>query len=226
MNIIGILRVKNGEKYLPELFKQLNIFCERILILDNQSTDRTVEIAKTLGAEIQLNTKISLHEGRDRILLHKWAGQYKPDWIFAPEVNDLLEEGGPDRIKGMSTGAEMIGLEAFQSPYLYLWGDNVHYRVDGSYRSLAIRLFKYFPDLYPPNRMTNSSAIAEEIVGHGRFCRSEIRIFNSSLMTPELRLEKYDYYRKNHPPDFDNFNRSLKNDYDHILGRNAEIEKI
>ena len=226
MKIIGLLRARNGAVYLPGLLKQMSIFCDRILVLDNQSTDKTADVASSLGAEVRLNIGMAPHEGRDRIRLHNWAGQYNPDWVFSIETDELLMDGGPERIRDLVKGADLLGMEAFQFRYLYLWGDRSHYRADEPYQAASIRLFKYFPDLLPQNRKINSSPVSNKLIERGQYCSSNIRILNSGFMTPEQRLEKFDYYRINYPPGTENCRWFAGDDYRHILGRTAEIREV
>jgi glycosyltransferase involved in cell wall biosynthesis len=226
--ILGMIRAKNADGYLPKLLTQMKIFCDGILLLDDNSVDNTVEVAREYGACVRLNTGVLGHdEGRDRRRLHEWAAQFSPDWIYAPDTDDLLEDGGPDLIRRLVKGAEQSGIEAFQFPYLYLWGDMKHYRVDGIYDSItAIRLFKFFPAFMPIARDVHSMAVGAEIIGRGKFCRSDIRLLHLGYMTAGQRSEKYEWHVKNFPPGTDGYKWAGGRGYEHILGRDAEIREL
>lgn len=226
--IIGLIRAKNAAHYLPVLLGQMSVFCDEILLLDDNSGDDTAAAAREIGARVQLNTGIiEAHEGRDRRRLHRWAAEFNPDWIFAPDSDELLEDGDPEKIRGIVSGAESVGIEAFQFQVLHLWGDRKHYRVDGIYKDITeVRLFKYFPDLLPPDREIHSMAVPVEVLERGKFCRSEIRLLHFGYMTAGQRAEKYQWNTDHYPPGSDGYKWAGGRGYEHILGRDAEIEEL
>lgn len=228
LRIIGLIRAKNAAKYLPELLGQMSVFCNQILLLDGGSVDDTVAIAKGRGAMVRLTMPGSdFHEGRDRIHLHRWAEEFSPDWIYAPDTDELLEAGGAEKIRDVVFGAEGVKIEALRFPFLYLWGDRRHYRVDGIYRDItAVRLFKYFPDLTPPDREVHSMAVPMELLERGKFCRSEIRLLHFGYMAAQDRAEKYRWNCYHYPPGSRGYAWAGGKGYDHILGRDAEIEEM
>lgn len=228
LRIIGLIRAKNAANYLPELLGQMSVFCDQILLLDGASEDNTVAVAREAGAMVRLSMAgAGFDEGRDRIHLHRWAAEFAPDWIFAPDTDELFEDGCPEKIRDAVFGAESVGIEAFQFPYLYLWGDRKHYRVDGIYKHItAVRLFKFFPDLLPPAREVHSMAVPIEVLERGKFCRSNIRLLHFGYMTAGQRAEKYQWNTDHYPPGSDGYKWAGGRGYEHILGRDAEIEEL
>lgn len=230
MKVVGLLRAKNEAERLPELLEQMRVFCSKILLLDDNSEDGTVEVAKEYGVEVQYNTgATTAHEGRDRQRLHRWAEKYNPDWIYAPDCDEIMEEDGPGRVGAIVRAAEMVGIEAYQFPFLTLWGDRRHYRVDGIYRDqTAIRLFKYFPHYLPVSWEVHSAAACPELIARGNFCRGDIRLYHLGYMTPEQRLAKFQYYSQTFPVGSLGWKRGSggRGDYTHILGREAEIRDL
>ena len=51
-DITAIILTKNEEKNLPDCLKSIKGFCSRAVVVDCGSTDRTVEIAKEMGADV------------------------------------------------------------------------------------------------------------------------------------------------------------------------------
>jgi len=51
MKISAVILTKNEEENISECIKSLN-FCSEIIVIDDKSSDRTVEIAKSLGAKV------------------------------------------------------------------------------------------------------------------------------------------------------------------------------
>jgi len=51
-DITAIILTKNEEKNLPDCLKSIEGFCSRAVVVDCGSTDRTVEIAREMGADV------------------------------------------------------------------------------------------------------------------------------------------------------------------------------
>jgi len=227
MKLVGIVRARNAKQYIGPLVDQMKSFCDEVIVLDDQSTDGTDNIAKGYGAVLyRVNTGAPHHEGRDRRRLHELAGRHKADWVWGPDADDLLAEGCSARIRGLAESG--CGMEGFQFPYLYCWGDTKHYRVDGSYRNTtALKLFKYSPDEKPMNREVHSMAVPREVLERGMFCLvPDVLLLHLGYMTPAQRLEKYLYYSEKYPPGSQGFKDGGSNGWEHILGREAQIETI
>lgn len=50
----GLVLVLNGEKHLEQCLQSLS-FCDRLLVVDSCSTDKTVDIARRMGARVLVN---------------------------------------------------------------------------------------------------------------------------------------------------------------------------
>ena len=55
-DITAIILTKNEEKNLPDCINSIKQLVKRIVVIDSYSTDRTVEIAKNMGAEVYKHT--------------------------------------------------------------------------------------------------------------------------------------------------------------------------
>ena len=226
MRIGGLIRARNAGAYLPRLLTQMKVFCDGILLLDDQSEDDTLAIALSFDCHTRNNPPgTPHHEGRDRQRLHKVARSLGFDWIFTPDTDDLLEDGGPEMIRVLVEGAG--GMEGYQFPYLYMIGDENHYRVDGAYASITtLKLFKYNPEELPVDREIHSMAVPHELIARGKFSTSEVRMKHLGYITPEQRTEKYLYYSKAFPKGSPSFAFSGGEGYEHILGRSAIIKEL
>ncbi|MBQ7550613.1 MAG: glycosyltransferase family 2 protein [Bacteroidales bacterium] len=56
MNISGIITTLNEENNIAEAIKSLQRVCNEVVVVDSNSTDRTVEIARDLGAKVYLQS--------------------------------------------------------------------------------------------------------------------------------------------------------------------------
>ncbi len=51
-DLTAIVLTRNEEKNLPDCLKSLQGFARRVVVVDSGSRDRTLEIAREMGAEI------------------------------------------------------------------------------------------------------------------------------------------------------------------------------
>lgn len=79
-----VVIAKNEEKRLPDCLKNAD-FAQEIIVLDDNSTDRTVEIAKQLGAKVFHRTMDN--EGRHRNYAISLATQ---PWIFSLDADERI----------------------------------------------------------------------------------------------------------------------------------------
>lgn len=86
IKISAILKTKNSEEKLCETFESIKDFDE-IIILDEHSTDDTIEISKEYKA------KIIYADKNDFLLAQNQALQEaKNDWIFVLEENEIIPQ--------------------------------------------------------------------------------------------------------------------------------------
>ena len=83
MNLTGGIRVKDGELWAEQCLRSLSGFVDDIVILDDGSTDRTVEICRSFDKVRHLLRwpKSFFHEGIDRnvVLAQEAAGMHLLD---------------------------------------------------------------------------------------------------------------------------------------------------
>jgi len=230
MKVVGLVRAKNAGMWINLLLEQMSVFCDEILFLGEQSDDNTNELAKQYSPT--MITRPPGHElghaGQDRILLHERARFYCPDWIYAPDADELLEPGAPEKIRDMILRAEYLRNEMVAFPFLYLWNDPYHYRIDGNYKTITVvRLFRYFPKMSPAPRDSHSMAIPLELLQKGNPFRSTIKILHFGYMTLEQRQGKCDFYAHRDPPGSEGYKQGGgKGDYSGLLGLNAVTDEV
>jgi len=105
----------NEEKLLPYYIRHYSQFAH-VIVLNNNSTDRTVEIAKSLGAEVrhlnipdELNDQLFI-EIRNQI----WKGT-TADWIMWADADEFIYH--PDLVDILSTTSATAILPAFYNMY-------------------------------------------------------------------------------------------------------------
>lgn len=229
MKLVACVRQKNGLKYLPRLIPQLQKIADVVIFLDDHSTDGSyeyllhvqfTELPKGTFFVIDNEEDFSFNGGRDWNQLYKFAEQFKPDFLFCPDVDELIEEGSEASVRKLaeSSGRDILG---WSFPFYYLWDDEQHYRDDGPYfNTRVIRLFRYDPTNTPPTRATHSTAVPDSL-DRRRIRVADIRMWHFGYMDKAERKAKYDHYKER---DKDPLNAGAgSNSYEHMISCNSGL---
>lgn len=95
--IIGICLIKNEDLFIRNVINNIYDFCDRIMVLDNKSKDRTREIINNLKNNDKLN-KIRIHNVEKPWSTNKYIEKYvgRKAWIFGVDGDELYDK---DRLK-------------------------------------------------------------------------------------------------------------------------------
>lgn len=100
MQIVGIVLVRNEERYVERAVRNGIAFCDRLLLVDNRSDDRTPEILERLAKEQP--GKIELHQADhprlSQQLIRPFAGT--ATWIFGIDGDEIYDPKGLQRLRG------------------------------------------------------------------------------------------------------------------------------
>lgn len=118
--------VKNEEALLPGCLKSVKEFVDEIIIVDTGSTDRTVEIAHSLGAQVEHFDWIADFSAARNAAL----GFVKTPWTLWLDADDLVIN--PEGLRGMCH-------EAHKERYNALW---TIYEQDSASQQRRMSLFK------------------------------------------------------------------------------------
>ena len=89
-NIVGIVLVQNEEFYIERVLWNIKDFCDRIIIADHRSIDRTAEIAQRFCDEHTGGEYHSISDpGLSHDLIKPYAG--KKVWVFGVDGDELYE---------------------------------------------------------------------------------------------------------------------------------------
>ena len=113
--------VKNEELYLPYSLGIMDLVCNEIIVVDNGSTDRTKEIARSFSKVklIERPTKnwLEIHEPDLRMIAIK---ECKGDWIFEFDADEVFYESIVKTRELLEELDDKFGGICF--PYHQLWG--------------------------------------------------------------------------------------------------------
>ena len=147
MKLIGAVLARNeADKFLKPVLTRLLAVCDSVLLLDDNSTDDTYKIAKTLGCSVKKRTKPPMwgQESSARQELWDWAvsrcGQ--DDWVLVCDADQVLV--GDPRPLMKSWEANTVLLRLYD-----LWTPN-EYRCDGFWQAhLYPRAWMFAPHRVP-----------------------------------------------------------------------------
>lgn len=96
--IIGISLVKNEDIYIRRSIENVVNFCDKLIVLDNNSTDNTFGILQDLNTEYK---KIDLYKINDYRTSHEFIDEYigKDVWVFAVDGDEIYDKNGLTKFK-------------------------------------------------------------------------------------------------------------------------------
>lgn len=103
MSIAAIILTKNEELHIERCIASLKGVCDEVFVVDSFSTDRTVEIAKALGATVLQNA------WKNYATQFNWAlanCPIKSDWLWRIDADEYLSGGLGEAVKMRIDGAD------------------------------------------------------------------------------------------------------------------------
>ena len=206
--IIAMYRVKNEARFIEQSLKSVIDICSEIVILDDNSTDETVEICSGFDkvTNILKQKELPLDETRDRNYLFENARKLDPDFILSVDGDEIFM---PDASEMLFEELFTIhpASDVFEFQFLTLW-DNVNtIRTDGIFgyywqkRLLRMKnqpLSLLFVENDNPGNI-HCGSIPPSSVGFDRTAKSSVKIFHLASLDDEVRKQKYEYYTKTDP---------------------------
>lgn len=129
LTTVGMIRCKNEARWIERCVSSIMPVCDRVIVLDDSSTDNTREIAAAAGAAVIKSPFTGLAESRDKNFLLDCVSELDPDWIICIDGDEMLRPGSVAPLKAaLETSARSISMRIW-----YLWDREDQIRVDGVY---------------------------------------------------------------------------------------------
>ena len=141
MKISGTIITFNEEDHIEAVIGSLQKVCDEIIVVDSLSTDRTAEIAESLGAKVIMQKYLG--EGKQRNVTEEHSSN---DWILALDADERLDDEMVETIKSLSLDDPKIGYEFNRKSYR----GNHWMRGPGFYPDYLIRLYNKTEGGYEP----------------------------------------------------------------------------
>jgi glycosyltransferase involved in cell wall biosynthesis len=193
--ITAAIRVKDAEHHVAKCLSSLSDLVDEIVVLDDGSTDRTVELCRQFPRVAHLLSwpKSFFHEGLDRNVVLAMAKDTRPDWILILDIDEVFEERAREVFPQLVADPE-VAIWGFSM--CHFWRGRTHYRVDGkwgedTFQRAHLRLFRNQPGIYFPVQQAHGTV---SMGVEGRAAPSGLRIRHHGYSDPAEARFKYDRY--------------------------------
>ena len=187
--ISAIIIAKNEEKMIEECLESLS-FCDEIVVIDNNSVDKTVEIAKKHKAEIYNTSSTDFSELRNLGL-----NKAKSEWVFYVDADERV---GDDLKKEI---LDVIQSNEFDSYFVkrknYYLGKN-----EWPYIETILRLFRkdnisgWYGEIHESPKITGKTGILEGYLLHFTHRDLESMVLKTVIWS---QTEAFLRLKANHP---------------------------
>ncbi len=135
MKISAIILTKNEEKRIEKTIRSLS-FCDEVVVIDDVSTDGTVERAKEMGATVHIHEKNKTFSGQRNFAMEKATNE----WILFVDADEEVSEELKREILHLKTDE----VTAYSLPRRdFFWGHEMKYGETKKVRNEGIvRLMK------------------------------------------------------------------------------------
>lgn len=195
MKLVAILRIKNQILTIDECMARLSELVDEIVIVDNGSTDGTLETYKKYPKIVSVLHTEGFNEGRDKIMVLDEAKKRNPDWILWCDGDEVFEKHLTRKTLDRYMGNKKLNRIVFRM--CNFWLSKKKCRYDGEY---------YLYTLHPQRSMwrNTESAYFRNLVIHngdimgvtGKPYISPYRIKHYGYVYKEKIEEKINIYKE------------------------------
>ncbi len=133
MNISAVILAKNEEKNIKECIKNLG-FCDEVVVIDDNSEDRTVEIAKKLGAKVYKRSLEENFAAQRNFALNKAKGK----WVLFIDADERVSKNLRNEITQITNDPSVGCLGFYIKRTDYMWGKELKSGETGSVKLLRL----------------------------------------------------------------------------------------
>ena len=136
MKIHGMSLIRNEaakNRWLKQFLVQMKLICDRVVVLDDASTDNTADMCENMGFEVYRSRKSLWGENellqRQELWKCTTQGAKYGDWILCLDADELLVSEHINFIKYLLSSLDRFDINGLAFRLFDMW-DNNHYRED------------------------------------------------------------------------------------------------
>lgn len=181
-NIVAAILTKNEARHIGDCLRSVQ-WADAIILEDSFSQDKTVEIAKELGAEIFQHEFVNFAAARNRAL--KNAASLGMKWVFFVDADERVTPELAEEIQLVVKKREFAGW--WVPRYNVMWGHIM--QGGGWYPDYQLRLLRVDAAQYDPERQVHETVILN---GEAGYLREHLVHYNyDSLVQFKLKQNRY-----------------------------------
>lgn len=161
---VGMLRIKNESQWIAEVLESILPLCQKVFILDDHSTDNTIEICHRYHPKVDVlpSPFTGLNETRDKNWLYdEIIRRCRPEYILCIDGDEVLEARGPDLIR--EAVSKKPDVRSFVLKIAFMWGGRDLVRTDRIYSDF------WRPSLFKPVHEIPGDADSRKLQTEFRF---------------------------------------------------------
>ncbi len=139
------MMVQNNEKTLEIALSSLDHVYDELIIVDGESTDKTIEIAKKYGAKIIHSPWSGNHSQQRNVYLK----EINTDWVFVLDSDEFIDQKTLEFLQNLKVNCNQIDCDNFWIPRKWISHYNKNFYVSSSphYPDWQRRILKYNQDI-------------------------------------------------------------------------------
>jgi glycosyltransferase involved in cell wall biosynthesis len=220
--IICVIRAKNEGRWIKKVLDVASEICEGIIVLDDGSTDNTLEICKNHKNVLRVihQDDIGVHASRDLSTIWEIALTYEPEFVLHLDGDEFLS---PNYVEMLLDEITILhpNSDVFEFQALYVWDKFNQYRYDGIYSNVwakkLLRIKNQPKKLSFIDNPLHSTVLPSNSIGTENSIRTNVKLYHYGYFDESLRKKKYTFYQKQ-----DSGNKEFDN-YQHLISDKGKL---
>lgn len=222
MKLAAILRIKDQIATIDECFIKLSEIVDLIVVVDNGSTDGTLEAYKKYPKVVKVLQTEGFDEGRDKILVLDEAKKTGADWILWIDADEVFEKHFTKKVAESYMRSKYNRVSFRMCNF---WMNRKDCRYDGNYFLYTLHpqrsMWRNLPSAYFKNLKIHNGDIQGV---PGPTLISPYRLKHYGYADPKKALQKMDLYQKVDPDGTRDYDILINPKYIHKTFRFHELD--